>query len=54
MEFSKLGICKLETTPVDLSELNDVVENEVLKETQYNELVKKVNTVQTTDSSNLV
>ena len=50
----KVDIRKLETTPVDLSKLSDVVENEVIKKTKYNELVKKGNSINTTDSSNLV
>ena len=37
----KLDIGKLETTSVDLSKLRDVVKNEVVKKTEYNELVKK-------------
>ena len=44
----------METTPVDLSKLSDVVKNEVVEKTVYNELVKKVNAIQTTDTSNLV
>ena len=37
-----VDIGKLETTPTDLSKLSDVVENEVIKKTEYNELVKKL------------
>ena len=47
-------IGKLETNPVDLSKLSDVVKNEVVKKSEYNELIKKVNAIQTTDTSNLV
>ena len=50
----KLDIGKLETTSIDLSGLSDVVKNEVVKKTVFDELVKKVNATQTTDSSNLV
>ena len=46
-------IDELETTLVDLSKLIDVMKNEVVKKTVYDELVKKVNVFQTTDSSNL-
>ena len=53
-EIDKLDICKLETTPIDLSKLSDVIENEVLKKTGYNELIKKANALQTADASNLV
>ena len=44
-KVDKLDIGKLETTPVDLSSLSDVVKKEVVKETEYNELVKRVNTI---------
>ena len=53
-EIDKLDIGKLETTPADISRVNDVVKNEVLKNTEYDKLVKNVNAVQTTDTSNLV
>ena len=42
LEIDKLHIGKLETTPIDLSKLRDVVKHEVVKKTEYNELVKKV------------
>ena len=38
-ETDKLDIDKLETTPVDLSKLYDVVKNEAIKKTVYNKLV---------------
>ena len=50
-ETDKLDIGKLETTPVDLI---DVVKNEVVKKTVYDKLIKKVNVIQTSDTSNLV
>ena len=54
-EVDKLDIGKLETTPVDLSKLSYIIEKEAVKKTEYNELVKKVNAIQTTtDISNLV
>ena len=37
----KLDIDKLKTTPIDLSKLSDVVKNEVIKTTVYDEFVKK-------------
>ena len=52
-EIEKLDIGKLETAPVDLSKLCDVVKNEVVKKNEYNELVRKGNIIQTTDTSNL-
>ena len=39
---------KLWTAPVDLSKLYDVVKNEVVKITIYDELVENVNAIQTT------
>ena len=53
-KVGKLDIGKLETTPVDLSKLSDVVKNDVVKKTEYSELVKKFNNISTTDTSNLV
>ena len=53
-KVDKLDIGKLETTPVDLSKLSTVVKNDVVKKNEYNELVKKVNAIQTTDTSDLV
>ena len=53
----KIGILyidKLETTSVDLSQLSDVVKNEVVNKTLYDELVRKVNTLHTTGTNNLV
>ena len=52
-KVDKLDIGKLETAPVDLSKLSNVVKNFV-KETEYNKLVKKVNNISTTDTSDLV
>ena len=53
-KIDKLDIEKLETTPVDLSKLSDVVESYVVKKAKYNELVKKVTSIKTTDTSDLV
>ena len=50
----KLDIAKLESTPVDLSKLINVVKNDFVKSTEYGELVKKVNNISTTNSSSLV
>ena len=41
----KLDIGKLETTPIDLSKLSNVVKNNVVKKTEYDELVTKVNNI---------
>ena len=53
-EVDELDIGELETTPVDLSKLSNVVKNDIVKKTEFNELVNKVNAIQTTDTSNLV
>ena len=50
----KLDIGKLETTPVDLSRLINVLKNNVIKKTEYNEFVKKCSTIKTTDTSDFV
>ena len=44
-EVDKLDIEKLAPVPVDLSKLNDVVENDVVKKTVYDKLVAKVNAI---------
>ena len=38
---------KLKTVPVDLSKLSNVVKNEVIKKTEYDKLVNKVNNIDT-------
>ena len=53
-KVDKVGIRKLKTTPIDLSKLSDVVKNEIFKKTKYSELIKKVNNINTTDTSNLL
>ena len=45
-KVDKLDIGKLKTTPADLSKLSNVVKNNVVKKTEYNELAKKVNAIQ--------
>ena len=52
-KVDKLDVDKLATVPVDLSKLCDLV-NDVVKKTEYNELVKKVKNISSTDTSNLV
>ena len=39
---------------VDLSNLRDVVKNDVPKETKYDQMIKKVHAIQTIDTSDLV
>ena len=36
---NKIDIGKLETTPLDLSKLSNVVKNDVFKKNEYNELM---------------
>ena len=52
-DIDKLDIDKLETALVDFSKLSDVVKN-VAKKIVYDELIKTVNAIQTTNSSNLI
>ena len=46
-EVDKLDIDKLAPVPVDLSKLSDVVKNDIVKKTVYDELVAKVNGIDT-------
>ena len=50
-EVDKLGVDKLKPVPTDLSKLSDVVKNDVVKKTDYNKLVTKVDNI---DTSGLV
>ena len=46
-EVDKLDTDKLAPIPVDLSKLSVVVKNEVVKETVYDKLIAKVNSIDT-------
>ena len=46
-EIGKLDIYKLVPVPIDLSRLSDVVKSEVVKKTVYDNLVAKVNSIDT-------
>ena len=46
-EVDKLYIDKLVPVPVDLSKLSDIVKNDVVKKTEYNKLVTKVDNIDT-------
>ena len=50
----KLDVDKLVPIPIDLSKLSDVVKSDVVKKTEYNELDKKINNIDTIDISNSV
>ena len=47
-EVDKLDIDELAPVPVDLSKLGDVVQNDVVKKTEYDKLVTKVDNIDTT------
>ena len=47
-ELDKIDIDKLARVPVELSKLSDVVQNDVVKKTEYDKLVAKVNNIDTT------
>ena len=47
IEVDKLDIEKLPTVPVDMSKLNDVLKNDVMKKTVYDKLVAKVDNIDT-------
>ena len=48
-KVDKLVIDKLVPIPVDLSKLSDVVKNDVIKKTEYNKLVTKVDNIDSTN-----
>ena len=50
-EVDKLDAGKLKTVPVDLAKLSNMVKNDVVKKTEYNNLVAKVDNI---DSTNFV
>ena len=50
LDFHRLDIFQLGTSPVNLIKLSDAVKDEVVKKTVYDELVKRVDTIQTTDT----
>ena len=53
-KVDKLDVNKLLCVPVYLTKLSDVVKYDVVKKTEYNELVRKVNNISFTDTINLV
>ena len=50
-KLEKLNVYELKLVSTDLSKLSDIVKNDVVKKTEYDELVKNVNAV---DTSKLV
>ena len=47
-EVDKIDAGKLKTVPVDLAKLSNVVKNDVIKKTEYDKLVAKVNGIDNT------
>ena len=48
-EVDKLDIAKLTPVPDDLAKLSNVVKNDVVKKTEYNKLITKVDNIDTTE-----
>ena len=48
-EVDKLDIDKLKPVPVDLAKLSNLVKNDVVKKTEYDKLVNKINAMDTTN-----
>ena len=55
-QLVSLHVNKLKTVPADLSKLRNVVDNDVIKKTMYNQLSTKVNAIDTkiTGTSELI
>ena len=49
-----MKIGKLETTPVDSSKLSAAVKNDLIKETEYDNLVKTLSNTNNTDTNDLI
>ena len=43
----KIDVEKLKTVPVDPAKLSNVIRNDVVKKTEYNKLVTKINSIDT-------
>ena len=48
-EADKLYTDKLTSVPIDLAKLSNVVKNDVIKKTEYDKLVNKVNSIDNTN-----
>ena len=53
-KVDKLNVDKLVPVPVGWSKLSDVVKNDFIEKTKYNQLVKNVKAIQITDTSNVL
>ena len=51
-EVDQLDIDKLTPVPDDIAELSNVVKNNIVKKTEYNKLVTKVDNIYTTNFVN--
>ena len=54
LDVDDLDIDKFKIVLVDLSNVSNIVKNDVVKKTVYEELAKKVNAIQTIDTCDLV
>ena len=52
-KVDKIDVDKLVPVPVDLSKLSDAAKNNFVKKTEYDELVKNVNSIQSVGTRNL-
>ena len=52
-KVDKIDVDKLVPVPVDLSKLRDAAKNNFVKKTEYDELVKNVNSIQSVGTRNL-
>ena len=48
-EVDKIDANKFKTVPVDLAKLSNVVKNDIVKKTEYNKVVTKVDNIDTTN-----
>ena len=50
----KTDLAHLKTTPADVSKLSNAVKTDAVKKTDYNELIKEFNNINTADATDLV
>ena len=48
-KVDKINVDKIQTVPVDLSKLSNVVNNDIVRTTAYDKLVAKVNSIDTSE-----
>ena len=54
IKLNKLDFDEMVPVPLDLSKLSNVVRNNAVKNTKYDELIKNVSNIKTTDTSDLI